>query len=136
MPSAPSLLADASDAFSLIERLIGDESIACFWKQRGRFVGAWTPTHYAEQEKRLRALNDDAQSGASMVPRENSARRSPAIITTAAWSSSARRSLHPALYYKGLLDACRRRGVAVCAEAASRNRADGAGWRVTTAAAQ
>ena len=26
-------------------------------------------------------------------------------------------SLHPALYYKGLLDACRRRGVAICAEA-------------------
>jgi glycine/D-amino acid oxidase-like deaminating enzyme len=42
-------------------------------------------------------------------------------------------SLHPALYYKGLLDACRRRGIAVCAEAAvegiTRN---GAGWRVAT----
>src|SRR5438552_16969473 len=36
-------LADAADAFSLIERLIAAEGIECFWKQRGRFVGAWTP---------------------------------------------------------------------------------------------
>src|SRR5260370_7840378 len=40
-------------------------------------------------------------------------------------------SLHPALYYKGLLDACRRRGIAVCAEASvERITANGAGWRV------
>jgi glycine/D-amino acid oxidase-like deaminating enzyme len=42
-------------------------------------------------------------------------------------------SLHPALYYKGLLDACRRRGVAICADAAvlgiGRNNA---GWHVHT----
>jgi glycine/D-amino acid oxidase-like deaminating enzyme len=42
-------------------------------------------------------------------------------------------SLHPALYYKGLLDACRRRGVAICAEAEvdGISRA-GPGWRVAT----
>ena len=47
------LLSDASDAFSLIERLIDEERIDCFWQKRGRFVGAWTPRHYAAQEKRL-----------------------------------------------------------------------------------
>src|SRR5438270_1042723 len=57
------LLSDASDAFSLIERLIEEERIDCFWQKRGRFVGAWTPKHYAAQEKRLRSLNDAAQSG-------------------------------------------------------------------------
>src|SRR5436853_6756423 len=42
-------------------------------------------------------------------------------------------SLHPALYYKGLLDACRRRDIASCAEAAVENiAANGAGWRVET----
>src|SRR5215467_3329576 len=42
-------------------------------------------------------------------------------------------SLHPALYYKGLLDACRRRRIAVCADAAVSGIArSGAGWRVTT----
>src|SRR5436305_8843000 len=67
---ADALLADAADAFSLIERLIADEHIDCFWQKRGRFVGAWTPTHYAAQEQRLRGLNDAAQSGAYMVPRD------------------------------------------------------------------
>src|SRR5438874_9710512 len=66
---AQHLLADAADAFSLIERLIADEAIECFWMKRGRFVGAWTPKHYASQEKRLAGLNDAAQSGAYMVPR-------------------------------------------------------------------
>ena len=47
------LLSDAADAFSLIERLIAEEGIECFWQKHGRFVGAWTPKHYAYQEKRL-----------------------------------------------------------------------------------
>src|SRR5216110_2827419 len=51
-----------ADAVSLIERLIADEAIECFWMKRGRFVGAWTPKHYASQERRLASLNDAAQS--------------------------------------------------------------------------
>ena len=42
--------------------------------------------------------------------------------------------LHPALYYKGLLEACRRRGVPVCAKAPVTGiRRSGAGWHVETA---
>src|ERR1700737_54208 len=42
--------------------------------------------------------------------------------------------LPPALYYKGLLEACRRRGVAVCAQAAVTGLSrTGSGWRVETA---
>src|SRR5438046_4598379 len=40
--SAQALLADAADAFSLIERLIEGEKIACVWQKNGRFVGAWS----------------------------------------------------------------------------------------------
>jgi glycine/D-amino acid oxidase-like deaminating enzyme len=41
--------------------------------------------------------------------------------------------LHPALFYKGLLDACRRRGVRVCAKAAvERIAGNGSGWRLET----
>jgi glycine/D-amino acid oxidase-like deaminating enzyme len=41
--------------------------------------------------------------------------------------------LHPALYYKGLLDACRRREVRVCAKAPVLGLArHGQGWRVAT----
>src|SRR5438093_6679324 len=42
-------------------------------------------------------------------------------------------SLHPALYYKGLLDACRRRDIRVCAEASvEKIGANGSSWRVET----
>src|SRR5436305_2734219 len=67
---AQALLADAADAFSLIERLIADEKIDCFWQKNGRFVGAWTPKHYAYRPQRLAGLNNDRQSGATTVPPE------------------------------------------------------------------
>jgi glycine/D-amino acid oxidase-like deaminating enzyme len=130
---ADALLADAADAFSLIERLIEEERIECFWQKRGRFVGAWTPAHYAYQEKRLRGLNDAAQSGASMVPRQRQREEIASDYYYGGMVVERSASLHPALYYKGLLDACRRRGITVCAEAAAlKIGRNGAGWRVET----
>jgi glycine/D-amino acid oxidase-like deaminating enzyme len=127
------LLADASDSFSLIERLIAEENIECFWMKRGRFVGAWTPKHYASQEKRLRDLNDDAESGAYMVPRERQREEIASDYYYGGMVVERSASLHPALYYKGLLDACRRRGIRICAEAAVKSIvANGTGWRVET----
>ena len=127
------LLSDASDAFSLIERLIEEERIECFWQKRGRFVGAWTPRHYAAQEKRLRSLNDAAQSGASMVPRERQRDEIASDYYYGGMVVERSASLHPALYYKGLLDACRRRDIPICAEASVEKIArNGAGWRVET----
>jgi glycine/D-amino acid oxidase-like deaminating enzyme len=128
------LLSDGADAFSLIERLIEEEKIECFWMKRGRFVGAWTPKHYAYQEQRLKSLNDDAQSGAYMLPRERQREEIASDYYYGGMVVERSASLHPALYYKGLLDACRRRGVAVCAEASVEKIApvNGAGWRVET----
>ena len=118
---------------ALIERLIEEEGIACFWQKRGRFVGAWTPEHYAYQQKRLATLNDDAQSGAYMVPRERQREEIASDYYYGGMVVERSASLHPALYYKGLLDACRRRGIAVCAEASvERIAPNGTGWRVET----
>src|SRR5258708_17488838 len=114
---AQALLADAADAFSLIERLIEDEKIACFWQKNGRFVGAWTPKHFAYQQQRLAGLNNDAQSGAFMVPRERQREEIASDYYYGGMVVERSASLHPALYYKGLLDACRRRDIAICAEA-------------------
>src|ERR1041384_3327270 len=127
------LLSDGADAFSLIERLIEEEAIECFWMKRGRFVGAWTPKHYAAQEKRLASLNEDAQSGAYMVPRERQREEIASDYYYGGMVVERSASLHPALYYKGLLDARRRRGIAICAEAAVETiTANGAGWHVAT----
>ena len=134
---AQRLLSDASDAFALTERLILEERIECSWQKRGRFVGAWTPDHYAAQEKRVAGLNDAAQSGAAMVPRKRQRDEIASDYYYGGMVVERSASLHPALYYKGLLDACRRRGVTVCAEAAVENITrgsfdGGAGWRVRT----
>src|SRR5271170_5211028 len=43
---AQSILSDAADAFALIDRLIDEEKIACFWDKTGRFVGAWAKNHF------------------------------------------------------------------------------------------
>src|SRR5436305_12053947 len=127
------LLSDASDAFSLTERLIAEDGIDCFWKKHGRFVGAWTPKHYGYQAGRLASLNDAAQSGAYMVPRDRQRDEIASDYYYGGMVVERSASLHPALYYKGLLDACRRRGVAVCAGAAvDRITQNGAGWRVET----
>lgn len=130
---AARLLSGGYDAFALVERLIEDEAIGCFWQKRGRFQGAWTPKHFAYQQSRLGALNDAAQSGAHMVPRERQRDEIASDYYYGGMVVERSASLHPALYYKGLLDACRRRGVTVCADAAvERIARDGAGWRVRT----
>ena len=130
---ADRLLGDAADAFSLVERLIADENIACFWQQRGRFVGAATPRHFALQASRLGLLNSAARSGAYLVPRERQREEIASDYYYGGMVVERSASLHPALYYKGLLDACRRRGVTLCAEAGVTGISrDGTGWRVQT----
>ena len=115
---ADRLLSDASDAFALIDRLIDEENIACFWEKPGRFVGAWTRKHFAAQSRRLAKLNAAAQSGAYMVPRERQREEIASDYYFGGMVVERSGKLHPALYYKGLLDACRRRGITVCAKAA------------------
>jgi glycine/D-amino acid oxidase-like deaminating enzyme len=127
------LLSDAADAFALIDRLIGEERIDCFWEKPGRFVGAWTERHYAAQSRRLSLLNEAAQSGAFMVPRERQREEIASGYYHGGMVVERSGKLHPALYFQGLLDACRRREVTICAKAAVRRitRA-GPGWRVET----
>ena len=127
------LLSDAGDAFALIDRLIDEERIDCFWEKRGRFVGAWTRAHFASQQRRLELLNAAAQSGAYMVPREHQRSEIASDYYHGGMVVERSGKLHPALYYKGLLDACRRREVAICAKAAvGRITRAETGWRVET----
>ena len=130
---AERLLSDASDAFALIDRLIGEETIDCFWEKPGRFVGAWTSRHFEMQNRRLAALNSAARSGAYMVPRGRQREEIASDYYFGGMVVERSGKLHPALYYKGLLDACRRRGVPVCAMApVTAIRRTGAEWRVET----
>jgi glycine/D-amino acid oxidase-like deaminating enzyme len=130
---AAGILSDAADAFALIDRLIDEENIACFWEKPGRFVGAWTKKHFAAQTRRLEVLNTAAQSGAYMVPRERQRDELASDYYFGGMVVERSGKLHPALYYKGLLEACRRRGVTVCAKAAvTAIDRTGSAWRIET----
>jgi glycine/D-amino acid oxidase-like deaminating enzyme len=128
------ILSDAGDAFTLIDRLIDEEKISCFWERPGRFVGAWARKHFDAQSRRLAMLNAAAQSGAYMVPRERQREEIASDYYFGGMVVERSGKLHPALYYKGLLDACRRRGVAICAKAAVTHIGrKGSAWQVETA---
>lgn len=130
---ARAVLADGADAFGLIERLIAEERIQCHWDKAGRFVGAWTPAHYAAQAKKIALLNDAANSGAYMIPRERQREEIASDYYYGGMVVERSANLHPALYYKGLLDACRARGVPVCARArVERITERNGGWEVRT----
>ena len=131
---AQGLLEDGADAFSTIERLISEENIDCFWQKNGRFSGAWTPKHYAKMADRVAQLNAAAQSDCSMLPRERLREEMASDYYYGGMVVNRAAALHPALYYKGLLDAVRRRDIPVCAEAPVEriSQANG-GWRVRTA---
>ncbi len=128
------VLADAADAFTLIETLIAEENIQCHWTRTGRFVGAWTPAHYASQAKRIDRLNQAARSEAYMLPRDRQREEIGSDYYYGGMVVERAANLHPALYYKGLLDACRRHAVPVCAQApVTRITQSTTGWRVQTA---
>jgi glycine/D-amino acid oxidase-like deaminating enzyme len=127
------LLSDASDAFALIDRIIEEEKIDCCWEKPGRFVGAWTKKHFEWQSRRLAVLNASARSGAYMVPRERQRDEIASDYYFGGMVVERSGKLHPALYYKGLLEACRRRGVVICAKAAVTGLdRSGNAWRVET----
>ena len=127
------ILADASDGFALVDRLIDEEKIACFWEKPGRFVGAWAKKHYGALSRRLSIINAAAQAGAYMVPRERQREEIASDYYFGGMVVERSGKLHPALYYKGLLEACRRCGVAVCAKAAvTRIAREGSAWRIET----
>lgn len=130
---AKAMLSDASDAYSLIDRLIEREAIECFWQKQGRFVGAWTPKHYATQAAKVAVLNSAAGSGSFMIPRERQREEIASDYYYGGMVVERSGKLHPALYYKGLLDAARKRGVLICAQApVNKIERMGTQWRLET----
>jgi glycine/D-amino acid oxidase-like deaminating enzyme len=112
---AAAMRRDAADSLLLLEEIIAREGIECCYERKGRFVGAYTPRHYDDLAGKLDALNRDADGDAYMLTK---ARQHEEIASDFYYGGMmVRRSgkLHPALYCKGLLDACRSHGVILCA---------------------
>jgi glycine/D-amino acid oxidase-like deaminating enzyme len=124
---------DSNDGFSHVERIIQEEKIDCYWQKTGRFVGAWTPKYYESLKQRADKLNRLSDVGASMIPRERQREEIASDFHFGGMLLDKTAALHPSLYFKGLLDACRLRNVTLCAFApATRITRKGAGWEVET----
>jgi glycine/D-amino acid oxidase-like deaminating enzyme len=128
------MLSSASDAFGLVDNLIKREKIECHWQHGGRFVGAWTPTDYATLQASVTKLNGAAKSGSYMVPRERQREEIGSDYYYGGMVVERSANMHPALYYKGLLEAARRRGVTICSMTPVKSiTRSGSGWSLKTA---
>jgi glycine/D-amino acid oxidase-like deaminating enzyme len=106
-------LNDAVDAFSHVENLITDHKIECGWHRNGYFLGAWCQSHYDVMAKKVETLNDDAQSGAYMVPRDAQRGDIGSDYYFGGMVVSRAAHLHPALFYRGLLTLVQTAGIAI-----------------------
>jgi len=127
------LIASGVDSFNLIEKLIEREKIDCVWEKNGRFVGAWSLQVYEAQAKRVEVYNAKGNFGTYMIPRDRVREEVATDYYYGGMVVERAAKLHPALYFKGMLDAVQRRGVPVCAMApATKIEQRNNGWIVKT----
>ena len=109
-------LADAADSLAQVETVIQREGIECHWRLSGRFSGAYTPRHYAEQAAKVGTYNGTAALGTYMVTRQEQREEIASDYYYGGMVVERTGQLHPALYYGGLLAAAHRAGARLCAQ--------------------
>ncbi|NQV45099.1 MAG: FAD-binding oxidoreductase [Rhodospirillales bacterium] len=124
---------DAADGFELIERLIEEEKIDCGWHKTGSFTGAWCRKHLDAMADKVAQMNEISPGEAYLVQPEQQREHIGSDYYRGGMVVERGAHLHPALYFKGLLDACERRNVTICAKAGvTKITQVGAAWRIET----
>ena len=130
---AAPFMADAADAFTLIEDLITREKIDCGWTKAGYFLGAWCKSHYDDMAKKVEHLNAAAKSDSYLVPQERQREEIGSDYYRGGMVVGRAAHLHPALFFKGLLDLCQTRGVTIASKTpVTKLTQTAAGWSVET----
>jgi glycine/D-amino acid oxidase-like deaminating enzyme len=135
MPSnqAAPFLADAADAFIHIEELIAREKIDCGWTKSGYFLGAWCRKHYEDMAHKVEDMNTAAGAGCYLVPPERQRDEIGSDYYRGGMVVERAAHLHPALYFKGLVELCVSRSVAMHSKTpVIKLLENGAGWSVET----
>ena len=109
------LLAESLAAYEFVQTIVEREGIECHFERRGRFVGAYTPAHFGDMAKKADMLNRVIQVGARMIPREAQRDEIGSDFYHGGMVIERAGKLHPSLFHKGLLEACHRAGVTLCA---------------------
>jgi glycine/D-amino acid oxidase-like deaminating enzyme len=112
-----SLLHESMAAYEFVGELVERENIDCHFERRGRFVGAYAKAHYPDLIKKAEFLNEFLQMDAAAVPPEAQRSEIGSDFYHGGMTINRAGKLHPSLFHKGLLDACHRAGVTLCAQA-------------------
>jgi glycine/D-amino acid oxidase-like deaminating enzyme len=130
---AAPFLADAGDAFALIEDLIATEKIDCGWTKAGYFLGAWCRQHYTDMAHKMEDLNAAGDAGSYLVPPERQREEIGSDYYRGGMVVGRSGHLHPALFFKGMLNLCQKKGIAIAAKTPVNGLTQqGGGWLVST----
>ena len=128
------MISDAADGLRLLEHLIAEEGISCGWSKTGRFTGAHSRAHFRTMRSMADRLNSVRAAGAFAIAQDDQHAEIGSDFYYGGLVTAEAGHLHPALYFKGLLDACTRRNIAICSNAAVKGlKQRNAGWVVQTA---
>jgi glycine/D-amino acid oxidase-like deaminating enzyme len=127
------MIGDAVEGLNHIESIVARENIDCFYERTGRFIGAFTPKHYAGMQAKMGQLNDLAMADAHMVPRERQREEMASDYYYGGMVINRTGKIHPALYHWGLMEAARRHGATLVGHTrAGKLTRLADGWRVET----
>ena len=127
------MVGDAADALTHIEELVARESIECHYERSGRFLGAFTPAHYAALATKVDLYNTAAAAEAEMVPRERQREEIASDYYFGGMLVGRSGKIHPALYHRGLMRAAERHGATLLGKtSAGALTRTSQGWRVDT----
>jgi glycine/D-amino acid oxidase-like deaminating enzyme len=115
----PAMLARVRDgiaSFQFLEHLIRRERIDCAYQPVGKYFAAWTPAHYERLKAKAALLNASTALRAWCVPAEEQREEIGSGYYYGGLAVEPAALVNPALLHRGLLDACRRAGVTLCAE--------------------
>jgi glycine/D-amino acid oxidase-like deaminating enzyme len=130
---AAPFMADAADAFTLIEDLIAREKIDCGWTKAGYFLGAWCKSHYDDMAKKVAHLNAAAKSDSYLVPQDRQREEIGSDYYRGGMVVGRAAHIHPALFFKGLLELCQKRGVKIASKTpVTKLTQNATGWSVET----
>jgi glycine/D-amino acid oxidase-like deaminating enzyme len=114
---AHAMMTEFNAALEFLEQLIDEENIDCGWSKTGRFTDAWSPRHLAGMRVQAKKLNAVADIGARVVTANEQREHIGSDFYHGGIVVDAAGHLHPSLCFKGLFEACTRRGVRICAQA-------------------
>jgi glycine/D-amino acid oxidase-like deaminating enzyme len=131
------LLDEAAQSMERVETVVKRENIQCHYVRCGRFVAAHSTSHFRALAQKVEDLNRGGDNGYSLLPPERQREEIGSDYFRGGMLVERAGKLHPALYHRGLLEACRRRGVTLCANThVTAIKPNGSGFVVTAGGAE